>query len=139
MYERQYCTYVLADAAVCDEILETDSIAEYEVIEKTNPYSDYKIINENDKMLSDFHLNMMRTNDNSNSLMNHVVHDETSKVVRAYNSAQPPEPKTNELHTKPPDITKRVFRKTPLPCRRLGRIVLQPHHEDINLQTSRAY
>ena len=50
-------------AAVGAEILETDSVAEYEVIEKTNPYSDHQTINEND-MLSDIHLNMMRTNDN---------------------------------------------------------------------------
>ena len=128
---------MLADAAVGAEILETDSVAEYEVIEKTNPYSDYETINEND-MLSDFHLNMMRTNDNSNSLTNHVVHGETSKAVTAYSgsSAQPSKPETNGLHTEPPDITKRVFRKTPLPCRRLRRIVLQPHHEDINLQIS---
>ena len=126
---------MLADAAVGAEIMETDSVAEYEVIEKTNPYSDYETINEND-MLSDFHLNMMRANDDSNSLMNHVVHDETSKAVRAYNSAQPSEPETNGLHNELPDITKRVFRKTPLPCRRLGRIVLQPQHEDNNLQIS---
>ena len=126
---------MLADAAVGAEILETDSVAEYEVIEKTNPYSDYETINEND-MLSDFHLNMMRTNDNSNTLTNQVVHCETSEAVRAYNSAQPSQPETNGLHTEPPDITKRVFRKTPLPCRRLGRIVLQPQHEDINLQIS---
>ena len=68
--------------------------------------------------------------------MNHVVHDETSKAVRAYNSAQPSEPDTNELHIEPPDITKRVFRKTPLPRRRLGRILLHPQHEDIKLQVS---
>ena len=125
----------LADAAVGAEILDTDSAAEYEVIEKTNPYSDYETIDEND-MLSDFRLNMMRANGDSNSLINHVVHDETSKVVRAYNSALPPQPETNGMHNELPDITKRVFRKTPLPCRRLGRIVLQPHHEDINLQIS---
>ena len=83
-------------------------------------------------------MNMMRANDNSNSLTNHVVHGETSKAVTAYtgSSAQPSKPETNGLHTEPPDITKRVFRKTPLPCRRLRRIVLQPHHEDINLQIS---
>ena len=128
---------MLPDAAVGDEILGTDSVAEYEVIEKTNPYSDYETINEND-MLSDFHLNMMRTNDNSNSLTNHVVHGETSKAVTAYtgSSAQPSKPETNRLHTEPPDITKRVFRKTSLPCRRLRRIVLQPHHEHINLKIS---
>ena len=126
---------MLADAAVGAEIIDTDSVAEYEVIEKTNPYSDYETINET-HMLSDFHLNMMRVNDDSNSLMNHVVHDETSKAVRAYNSAQPSEPDTDGLHNELPDITKRVFRKTPLPCRRLGRFHLQPQHEDINLQIS---
>ena len=56
--------------------------------------------------------------------------------MRACSFAQPSKQETNELHTEPPDITKRVFRKTPLPCRRLGRIVLQPQHEDINLQIS---
>ena len=126
---------MLADAAVGAEILETDSVAEYEVIEKTNPYSDYETINEND-MLSDFHLNMMRTSDNSNSLTNHVVHSGTSEAVRSSSSVQPSEPETNGMHTEPPDITKRVFRKTPLPCRRLGRILLQPQHEDINLLIS---
>ena len=126
---------MLADAAVGAEILETDSVAEYEVIEKTNPYSDYETINEND-MLSDFHLNMMRANDNSNSITTHVAHNATSKAVRVCSFAQPSKQETNELHTEPPDITKRVFRKTPLPCRRLGRIVLQPQHEDINLQIS---
>ena len=126
---------MLADATVGAEILETDSVAEYEVIEKTNPYSDYETINEND-MLSDFHLNMIRTNGNSNSLTNHVVHGDTSQAERAYNPAQLSKSETNGLHTEPPDITKRVFRKTPLPCRKLGRILLQPHHEDINLQIS---
>ena len=126
---------MLTDAAVGAEILGTDSVAEYEVIEKTNPYSDYETINET-HMLSDFHLNMMRVNDDSNSLMNHVVHDETSKVVRAYNSAQLSEPETNTLHNELPDTTKRVFRKTPLPCRKLRRFHLQPQHEDIKLQIS---
>ena len=126
---------MLTDSAAHAEILETDSVAEYEVIEKTNPYSDYETINEND-MLSDFHLNMMRTNDNSNSLINHVVHGDTSKAVTAYTgrSAQPPEPDTVGIHTESPDIPKQVFRKTPLLCRRLGRFHLQPQREDINLQ-----
>ena len=87
-------------------------------------------------MLSEFHMNMMRANDNSNSLTNHVVHGDTSKAVRAYNSAQPSKPETNGLHTEPPDTTKRVFRKTPLSCRRLGIVLLQPQREDINLQIS---
>ena len=128
---------MLEDAAVGAEILDTDSVAEYEVIEKTNPYSDYETINEND-MLSDFHLNMMRTNDNSNSLINHVVHGDTSKAVTAYSgrSAQPPEPDTVGIHTESPDIPKQVFRKTPLPCRRLERFHLQPQREDIDLQIS---
>ena len=87
-------------------------------------------------MLSEFHMNMMRANDNSNSLTNHVVHGDTSKAVRAYNSAQPSKPETNGLHTEPPDTTKRVFRKTPLSCRRLGIVLLQPQREDIDLQIS---
>ena len=69
---------------------ENDSANGYEVIERTNPYSDYQSINEYD-MMSDFHSNILH--DSSNSDITHSIYvDALSGIC---NRQQPSDPEQN--------------------------------------------
>ena len=110
------------------------STSGYEVIERTNPYSDYQSLNEYD-MMSDFHSNILH--ESLNPDINHSISDSTSETKGAskleHQSINKEPPSTNkkgsDLNTQiniPPTQSylphnaKPVYRKTPVPSRRIG-------------------
>ena len=107
---------------------ENDSVNGYEVIERTNPYSDYQSINEYD-MISDVHSNIMH--DSSNPDINHSVCVDALPTAGTCNRQQHsnPEQKSSTIERTSTDVAsqtvsqesaKPVYRKTPVPSRRMG-------------------
>ena len=107
---------------------ENDSVNGYEVIERTNPYSDYQSINEYD-MMSDFHSNILH--DSSNPDINHSICVDALPTAGTCNRQQPsnPEQKSSTIERTSADVAsqtvsqesaKPVYRKTPVPSRRMG-------------------
>ena len=107
---------------------ENGSVNGYEVIEHTYPYSDYQSINEYD-MMSDFHSNILH--DSSNPDINHSVCVDALPTAGTCNRQQHsnPEQKSSTIERTSADVAsqtvsqesaKPVYRKTPVPSRRMG-------------------
>ena len=119
---------MFADAQADGNETKNDSMSGYEIVEQTNPYSDYQSINEYD-MMSDVHSNIMH--DSSNSDIIQSIYKVALKDMGTSNSEQPPyagqeSSNTERLsvivasQTVSPDSTKPVYRKTPVPSRKWG-------------------
>ena len=107
---------------------ENDSVNGYEVIERTNPYSDYQSINECD-MMSDYHSNILH--DSSNPDINHSICVDALPTAGTCNRQQPSiqKQKSSTIERTSADVAsqtvsqesaKPVYRKTPVPSRRMG-------------------
>ena len=109
---------------------ENDSVNGYEVIERTNPYSDYQSINEYD-MISDVHSNIMHDSPHSDIIQSIYIYNVALKDSGSGNSEQPPNAGQESSNierlsvivasqTVSSDSTKPVYRKTPVPSRKWG-------------------
>ena len=115
------------------DITGKDSISGYEIIEYTEPYRDYKTIDEYE-MMSDLHSNILH--DGSNFSETHSICSSKSGAgasgnIERYSKTETSPQNTNMIssnmpqtasYTESPEKTKPVYRKTPVPCRRMTRI-----------------
>ena len=80
---------MFADAQADGNETKNDSMSGYEIIEQTNPYSDYQSINEYD-MISDVHSNIMHDSSHSDIIQSIYMYNVALKDMGTSNSEQPP-------------------------------------------------